>query len=231
MADMELVWEFANDGVWTRYDDDIQEKIRWAKDANLAQVEVSPYHMLDFAQCRQFHKGDSSRWRGVQMVQIPQRRPERPGPLDGSSRVSPKDSRRAAPDCNQGMFEAAMQRCSMVWRCCVGEAEPVNVEEVQMLTLLTDERVLPEGEAMAVADAPGVNVQELQWEFKADGPGWHRYPVEVNASINKAYHAGQSQVEVPSNYIINFVQGRQMKKSDISRWRAVRSQAVDRISS
>lgn len=226
MADMELVWEFANDGVWTRYDDDVQEKIRQAKEAKLPQVEVSPCHMLDFAQCRQFHKHDSSKWRGVQMVQVPH---ERLALLDVSSRASPG---RFTPDhCDQGLFETTMQACSNAWRCFAGEALVQKAEELQVpgpLTLLQQESVLQDDKAMPVAEAFGSDLEELEWEFKADGPGWQRYPAQVNASINKAYRAGQPQVEVPTNHVIHFAQGRQMNKSDISRWRAVRNQVRGR---
>lgn len=153
MADMELVWEFANDGVWTRYDDDVQEKIRQAKEAKLPQVEVSPCHMLDFAQCRQFHKHDSSKWRGVQMVQVPH---ERLALLDVSSRASPG---RITPDhCDQGLFETTMRACSNAWRCFAGEALVQKAEELQVpgpLTLLQEERVLQDDKAMPVAEALG----------------------------------------------------------------------------
>jgi len=156
MSQMQQVWEFANDGLWTRYDDDTQEQIRQAKEAKLPQVKVSPYHVLDFDKYRQFHQDDSSRWRGVRMVRV----------------VQDKTTPRA---------EA---------QTCRGHAE------------------------------------KLQWEFKLDGPGWQCYPEEVNERINEARRTGQNQVEVPTNHIINFAQGRQFNKSDISRWRAVRSRTT-----
>jgi len=193
MAQMLQLWEFANDGVWTRYGDDVQTKIQQAMEANLAWFEVSACHILDFAQYRQFHKDDHSKWRGVRVVPVVNQ-DGKPAPLDGSSRLSPAAP--AMPDaCDCGIAERVTQTCGMAWRWCAGQE--------------TDEA-------------------EEWWEFKLDGQGWQRYPAEVNTRINEARRAGHSQVEVPPNHVINFAQGRQSNKSDVSRWRAVRSQTVAR---
>lgn len=156
---------------------------------------------------------------------VPHERPASPG---GRSPVSPAgSSRRTAPDdCDQGLFETVMQRCSIAWRCCCAD-EPASIQETEEVQVHQAPTLLGAGVLdgkAAIAEAPTSDVKEWQWEFKADGPGWQPYPVEVNRCINEAYRAGQPQVEVPSNHIIVFAQGRQVNRSDISRWRAVRSQ-------
>jgi len=110
-------WEFAFDGVWTRYSDDVQTHIRQAYEAKHPTVEVTPSHILDFAQFRQLNKDDCNRWRGVRAVPVTVSE-ETPALRQGSDLALAGNApgaaevviRRTHQDCcDLGIFEQCMQ--------------------------------------------------------------------------------------------------------------------------